>query len=509
MANITIADLANIGSILSTHKFPMNAVASPTADNYATIAQMDVYFNDIQRWNEKTSIVADDVFLIEDSNASLVNKKVKWSTLATYAKAIHALSEKTTLVAADEFLINDSADLYSSKRVLYATILSQLPIASLTEKTTPIGADELLLSDSEAGNTNKKIKLNKVIDPSYIHGLCVTVSTTALTVLSGFSTYAGGCLSFDSDQTITPTAISGGGYKWRCLCIEEATSSIVWKNLSDFDNVGYALSETTNQLDLYTLYDNAYGYCRGKISTTYYRVFYVFKQFSTFTDATVDTLSTKILNCDATTKFSIGQKVSGTDIPSNSEIVEIINSTSVRLNNTCTGTHSNITMTVANGIVYGMNVENIPKRLIKCYKHTQIRLDGYTGTYPLGMPLPYDCIEIDTLKEITWTLITTGNYGNYHKATFAAKYNSKVNIMYGTGTYYSSGGNNWTRIYVNSALYLQEGVGYGNLWSRRIVETLDINNSDTVDFYGLDDGGGSVYWNYTYELSRNIFLIIE
>lgn len=260
----------------------------------------------------------------------------------------------------------------------------------------------------------------------FINNLIVENDTTTLTVKAGLIIdIAGTLLNFSVDSIITPSNVSGFGYKWRCLCIAENASIITYKNLSDFTNI-VGLSESINQLGLNSLYNNTYGYCRGLISGVYYRIFYIFKQFSTFTDSTVDTLSTKILDCNDSSKFSIGQKVTGTDIPANSEIIEIINATSFRINQDCTGSTSNITMTVANGIIECFQIEKEPKSLIKmCDYNNQIDAGGEEI-------IEAHVIELDVNSEIAYT--------DFDTYTIILKKNSNYKSRFCCPSSYAGGG---------------------------------------------------------------------
>jgi hypothetical protein len=255
----------------------------------------------------------------------------------------------------------------------------------------------------------------------FINNLVVENTNTTLTVKTGLIIdIAGTLLKFLNDSVITPPNVSGYGYKWRCLCIAENSSVITYKDLSDFSNI-VGLSESTNQLGLYSMHNNIYGYCRGEIGSIYYRIFYIFKQFSNFTDPTVDTQSTKILTCDDTSKLSIGQKVSGTDIPTYSEIVEIIDSTSFRINNDCTGSTSNITMTIIDDIIEGYKIENNPKTIVLGYTH--ILVNTYNASAP---EIEIHTIEVDINSEFS-------NVGIPKINSFIPKKNSLYNIFWAGG----------------------------------------------------------------------------
>jgi hypothetical protein len=93
---------------------------------------------EVSALTEKTSLVNDDVLVIEDSEASYGKKKVLVSNLpgGGDTSAIHtdeaaelsALTEKITPVDADIIVIEDSADLYTKKKVQ----ISNLPAAAAT-----------------------------------------------------------------------------------------------------------------------------------------------------------------------------------------------------------------------------------------------------------------------------------------------------------------------------------------------------------------------------------------
>jgi hypothetical protein len=332
----------------------------------------------------------------------------------------------------------------------------------------------------------------------YIDGLLIENDSTSLTIKKGLNIQVAGTMYvINSDEVITPTAISGGGYKWRCLVAIEGTGVRTWKNLSDFDNAGYTLSESTNQLDLNTLYDADYGYCRGTIGANAYRIFYIFKQFSTFTNSTVNTQTTKILTCNSllTPKLSIGQKISGTDIPAYSEIVEIIDSTSFRINQDCTGSTSNITMTVADGIIYGFNIEGIPKSFIMACTH--IAVATYAAT-------PYD-IEIHTIEiDVNSEFSNTGSPKvNLFIPEKKSKYDIRLlsNIAPLTGAYAGS-----IILYRDSGPYDHQDSVTNQLFD--LITILDINKGENIKFQCYAASGNATTLNL-FSTIRGTKLIIR
>mgnify|MGYP006921348424 CR=1 FL=1 len=71
------------------------------------------------------------------------------------AGEINALTEKTTLVDNDLFLIEDSASSNAKKKAKKSSLLS---ISGYTEKTAPVDNDLVLIEDSEDSNAKKKVK---------------------------------------------------------------------------------------------------------------------------------------------------------------------------------------------------------------------------------------------------------------------------------------------------------------------------------------------------------------
>ncbi len=144
---------------------------------------------------EKVTPVGADLLVIEDSAASNAKKRVQISNLPTGsdADAIHdnvaaeisAITEKTTPVAADHVLIEDSAASNAKKRTTAGNLIGNIApaahthieseitdldhddvdaihdnvaaeISAVTLKATPAGADHVLIEDSAAANVKKR-----------------------------------------------------------------------------------------------------------------------------------------------------------------------------------------------------------------------------------------------------------------------------------------------------------------------------------------------------------------
>ncbi len=86
---------------------------------------------------------------------------------------INAISAKSSLVSNDIFLIEDSAASYAKKKVTVANLpggvdttaihkATSAEISAITEKGTPIAADLLLIEDSAASNAKKRVQIGNL-----------------------------------------------------------------------------------------------------------------------------------------------------------------------------------------------------------------------------------------------------------------------------------------------------------------------------------------------------------
>jgi hypothetical protein len=149
--------------------------------------------NEFNEAGAKTTPVAADRFLIEDSEDSYSKKYVAVTNLpggidttaihkATPAE-ISAITEKASPIGADLILIEDSADSNNKKRIQ----ISSLPtgsdadaihdnvaneISAITEKTSLTSSDILIIEDSAAGFVKKKVAVSNLpggVDVTAIH----------------------------------------------------------------------------------------------------------------------------------------------------------------------------------------------------------------------------------------------------------------------------------------------------------------------------------------------------
>lgn len=106
----------------------------------------------------KTAPVAADKILVCDTEAANINKSV---TIANATKALspNALTAKTAPVAADELILGDTEASNVAKKVTVSNLTKALGISAVTAKTTPISADATLINDSAASNVAKSVTL--------------------------------------------------------------------------------------------------------------------------------------------------------------------------------------------------------------------------------------------------------------------------------------------------------------------------------------------------------------
>lgn len=175
--------------ILTDHTGPTWLQISGGGPGSDTDAIHDNVAAEISAITEKTTPVAGDWLIIEDSAASDAKKKLQVGNLPGDDDAIHdnvsgeiaAITEKTTPVNADLIVIEDSAASNAKKRVQ----LGNIPvtdddaihdnvsgeISSVTEKLSPVSADLLLIEDSAAANAKKRVQIGNlpVTDDDAIH----------------------------------------------------------------------------------------------------------------------------------------------------------------------------------------------------------------------------------------------------------------------------------------------------------------------------------------------------
>lgn len=164
---VSSANITQAGSMTSSHVNALNASLRTNAPGQ------------IVGLTEKTTPVAADVLLIEDSADSNNKKRVRYDNLEAHdPDAFHDnVSQEFAMVPAkatptynDQIIIEDSEDSFNKKRVSFGKAHDGDAIhdnvdgefALITEKTTPVGNDTLLIEDSEAQNGKRRIKISSI-----------------------------------------------------------------------------------------------------------------------------------------------------------------------------------------------------------------------------------------------------------------------------------------------------------------------------------------------------------
>jgi hypothetical protein len=139
---------------------------------------------------EKTSIHANDLILLEDSESSNIKKKAKISSIT--ANAFHsnvssefsALTAKTTIHNNDLIVIEDSESTNAKKKITFSNLTApcihlatSAEISTLTEKTSIADNDLFIIEDSESSNAKKKVKLSNVLANAMSKHLICTANT--------------------------------------------------------------------------------------------------------------------------------------------------------------------------------------------------------------------------------------------------------------------------------------------------------------------------------------------
>ena len=191
---------------------------------------------EISAVTEKASPVSADLVLIEDSEASNAKKKVQLGNIpvsGTDTNAIHkstaseitAIAEKTSLVANDEFLMEDSADSNNKKSIKASNLdLSVMDnttsafitadtnaihknaaseITAIAEKTSLVANDEFLMEDSADSNNKKSIKASNL-------DLSVMKNTTSAFIATTGVTYE--ALNGNSDVGTGADQVAAGNH---------------------------------------------------------------------------------------------------------------------------------------------------------------------------------------------------------------------------------------------------------------------------------------------------------
>jgi hypothetical protein len=350
--------------------------------------------------------------------------------------------------------------------------------------------------------------------PNYIENLMFENSTTTITVKAGLRIAANGYYyEFASDTVLTPTTIGVNGYKWCCILLREDTGVLSSDWIANF----ITISASTNQLNMFTGtnnpaeagfnaanpgggYDKIRGYVRFYDGTNYYRVIGVFKQIVTFVDSTVDTLTAYNFTCDSTANMTIGMAISGTDIPANSEIVEITSATAFRANIVTTGSHANINMTVANDIINIRKINKKPYTDILLTSHINFAVAGLAG-------MNYENIEFDLLSEVTTPAGVTKLITLLHQ--------QKIDLRCSQDTLYALPNQAYiyVSVYKNSKFYCGSN-GYahnttsGMGGNQCITEKNNFKKGTTLQIYAQKTAGGGTNSINSQGLPRNIKLSI-
>jgi hypothetical protein len=130
------------------------SVSPDTEDHDQVIGVIQDLIDDIiviSGLDEKTTIVDDDILLMNDSAASYVPKKVKHSTVKTDIQNFNALVEKTTPAGNDLLALNDSAASYVPKKLTMTNLLDYI-------------SDNITLIFSETYNTSYCTESYTILD---------------------------------------------------------------------------------------------------------------------------------------------------------------------------------------------------------------------------------------------------------------------------------------------------------------------------------------------------------
>ena len=173
---------------------------------------------------EKTSITANDAFVIEDATGG-VKQLLKWSRIKAYndllyygavSSQFYATSEKVSLASNDRLIMEDSSASYVKKSFKWSTVRTTLDaiyygnIASqfyaTSEKTTLAGHDRLIIEDSEATYGKKSIKWSLIVSTIGAGGTSTTLD--GLSDVTITSPSSGHVLQYNGSQWVNAT-VSG------------------------------------------------------------------------------------------------------------------------------------------------------------------------------------------------------------------------------------------------------------------------------------------------------------
>jgi hypothetical protein len=148
------------------------SVSPDTEDHDQVIGVIQDLIDDIiviSGLDEKTTIVDDDILLMNDSAASYVPKKVKHSTIKSDVQNFNALDEKTVPTGNDLVALNDSAASYVPKKLTMTNLLDYISdtislvfsekynIAAKTASWTIADTDNYDMYNLVHGDTTKEI----------------------------------------------------------------------------------------------------------------------------------------------------------------------------------------------------------------------------------------------------------------------------------------------------------------------------------------------------------------
>lgn len=133
----------------------------------------------------KTALANGDLIVIEDSAATYAKKSVSWTNIKVFLKTyfdniyygnvagqFNATPNKSTIVSNDIFIIEDSEDANTKKKVTWTNVKTALisvfygnftgQFSATTEKTTIVDNDTFIIEDSAASYAKKSLKFSSI-----------------------------------------------------------------------------------------------------------------------------------------------------------------------------------------------------------------------------------------------------------------------------------------------------------------------------------------------------------
>ena len=364
-------------------------------------------------------------------------------------------------------------------------------------KRTEMGVANGVTTNGSDGKVNaSQLPTTTTYPSNFITGLVITNTTTAITIKAGLQVNVNGTLyTLGSDATPSLTTITGylsgsTGFCWCAVCVNETTPAISVQVLgvgtsaiTASNTLGVPIGTTKdleNQLNLYSIYNNNLGYCRSRINGAgdYYRIIAIFKYTVSFTDASFTYASGEYrFTCTSNAKYSIGQLISGSNIPANAEIVEVSGTTAGRLNVIPTGS---ATITIANSITEIIPILDRPKSYVKMYNNI-VQTGISSGINVLNLV----ALEIDVNSEIS---------GVYTARFFTASIQKKVQYKCEANLQPGSGGTTYLWLLKNSNIYKEKIINHASTSynSDGFNESFQLFTNNTLQFAGLSYNGCNV-----------------